>query len=46
MELLLVADKLMVGYHGKENVETYILTVMNIVSQPPTRVGEAAFLSN
>ena len=32
VEALVVVDKMMVGYHGKEEVEPYILTIMNIVS--------------
>ena len=32
MELLVVVDKTMVGYHGSSEIEPYILTVMNIVS--------------
>ncbi|XP_069073092.1 A disintegrin and metalloproteinase with thrombospondin motifs 18 isoform X1 [Pleurodeles waltl] len=32
VETLVVADKKMVDKHGKENVTTYILTVMNMVS--------------
>uniref|UniRef100_A0A5F8G1Q7 A disintegrin and metalloproteinase with thrombospondin motifs 18 n=1 Tax=Monodelphis domestica TaxID=13616 RepID=A0A5F8G1Q7_MONDO len=32
VETLVVADKKMVEKHGKENVTTYILTVMNMVS--------------
>uniref|UniRef100_UPI00358F2B09 A disintegrin and metalloproteinase with thrombospondin motifs 6-like n=1 Tax=Myxine glutinosa TaxID=7769 RepID=UPI00358F2B09 len=33
VETLVVADKMMVGYHGRREVESYILTVMNIVSK-------------
>lgn len=32
VETLVVADKMMVGYHGRKDVESYILTIMNIVS--------------
>ena len=32
VELLVVVDKTMVGYHGSSEIEPYILTVMNIVS--------------
>lgn len=32
METLVVADKMMVGYHGRKDIEHYILSVMNIVS--------------
>ena len=32
METLVVVDKMMVGYHGKDEIEPYVLTVMNIVS--------------
>lgn len=32
VETLVVADKMMVGYHGRQEVEKYILTIMNIVS--------------
>lgn len=28
----MVADKMMVGYHGRKDIEHYILSVMNIVS--------------
>ena len=29
---MIVADKVMVGYHGRSDIEKYILTIMNIVS--------------
>lgn len=32
VETLVVADKMMVGYHGRRDIEQYILSVMNIVS--------------
>ena len=32
VETLVVADKMMVGYHGRKDIEPYILSVMNIVS--------------
>ncbi|XP_039261164.2 A disintegrin and metalloproteinase with thrombospondin motifs 6-like isoform X1 [Styela clava] len=32
VETLVVADKMMVGYHGRQEVEKYILTIMNIVA--------------
>lgn len=32
VETLVVADKMMVGYHGRKDIEHYILSVMNIVS--------------
>ena len=34
VETLVVADKTMIAYHGKQEIEPYILTVMNIVSFP------------
>lgn len=33
VETLVVADTKMVEYHGSENVESYILTIMNMVRQ-------------
>lgn len=33
VETLVVADTKMVEYHGSENVESYILTIMNMVCQ-------------
>lgn len=32
VETLVVADKMMVGYHGRRDIEQYILALMNIVS--------------
>nr|CAB3220001.1 A disintegrin and metalloproteinase with thrombospondin motifs 6 [Phallusia mammillata] len=32
VEVMVVADKMMVGFHGRKDVEKYILTIMNIVS--------------
>lgn len=32
VETLVVADKMMVAYHGRRDIEQYILAVMNIVS--------------
>lgn len=32
VETLVVADTKMVEYHGSENIEKYVLTVMNMVS--------------
>lgn len=32
METLVVADTKMVEYHGSNNIEKYVLTVMNMVS--------------
>ncbi|XP_067872497.1 A disintegrin and metalloproteinase with thrombospondin motifs 10 [Heterodontus francisci] len=33
VETLVVADKMMVGYHGRRDIEQYILSVMNIVAK-------------
>ncbi|XP_062984090.1 A disintegrin and metalloproteinase with thrombospondin motifs 6 isoform X3 [Elgaria multicarinata webbii] len=33
VETLIVADKMMVGYHGRKDIEHYILSVMNIVAK-------------
>lgn len=33
VETLVVADKKTVAYHGEEEIETYILTIMNIVAK-------------
>eukprot|EP00062_Callorhinchus_milii_P015591 gi/632966002/ref/XP_007899177.1/ PREDICTED: A disintegrin and metalloproteinase with thrombospondin motifs 10 [Callorhinchus milii] len=33
VETLVVADKMMVGYHGRREIEQYILSVMNIVAK-------------
>lgn len=35
VETLVVADKMMVGYHGRRDIEQYILAIMNIVSVIP-----------
>ena len=32
VETLVVVDKTMIAYHGKQEIEPYVLTVMNIVS--------------
>lgn len=32
VETLVVADKKMVEYHGKQIIESYVLSIMNIVS--------------
>lgn len=32
VETLVVVDKMMVNYHGKQQIEPYVLTIMNIVS--------------
>ena len=32
VETLVVADKMLVGFHGRQEVEKYVLTIMNIVS--------------
>lgn len=32
VETLVVADKMMVAYHGRRDVEQYVLAIMNIVS--------------
>lgn len=34
VETLVVADRMMVGYHGRKDIEHYILSVMNIVRLP------------
>lgn len=31
VEAMVVADKMLVGYHGRKEVEKYILTIMNMV---------------
>lgn len=36
METLVVADKMMVAYHGRRDVEQYVLAIMNIVSASPS----------
>ncbi|XP_051907800.1 A disintegrin and metalloproteinase with thrombospondin motifs 6 isoform X1 [Hippocampus zosterae] len=33
VETLVVADKMMVGYHGRKDIEHYILSIMNIVAK-------------
>ncbi|XP_032068208.1 A disintegrin and metalloproteinase with thrombospondin motifs 10 [Thamnophis elegans] len=33
VETLVVADKMMVGYHGRRDIEEYILAIMNIVAK-------------
>uniref|UniRef100_A0A8C5J4L3 ADAM metallopeptidase with thrombospondin type 1 motif 10 n=1 Tax=Junco hyemalis TaxID=40217 RepID=A0A8C5J4L3_JUNHY len=33
VETLVVADKMMVGYHGRRDIEQYILAIMNIVAK-------------
>lgn len=40
VETLVVADKKMLEKHGRENVTTYILTVMNMVRMEKTRKGK------
>lgn len=40
VETLVVADTKMVEYHGSENVESYILTIMNMVCGTPWREGQ------
>lgn len=35
VETLVVADKMMVAYHGRRDVEQYVLAIMNIVSAFP-----------
>ncbi|XP_077980914.1 A disintegrin and metalloproteinase with thrombospondin motifs 6-like [Glandiceps talaboti] len=32
VETLVAVDKMMYGYHGRDNIEPYILTIMNIVA--------------
>lgn len=34
VETLVVADKMMVAYHGRRDVEQYVLAIMNIVRLP------------
>lgn len=31
-----MADKMMVAYHGRRDVEQYVLAIMNIVSASPS----------
>ncbi|XP_072261258.1 A disintegrin and metalloproteinase with thrombospondin motifs 10 isoform X1 [Pyxicephalus adspersus] len=33
VETLVVADKMMIGYHGRRDIEQYILAIMNIVAK-------------
>ncbi|MGH0170528.1 UNVERIFIED_CONTAM: hypothetical protein FKN15_001033 [Acipenser sinensis] len=33
VETLVVADKMMVGYHGRGDIEHYLLTIMNVVAK-------------
>jgi len=40
VETLVVADRKMLEKHGRENVTTYVLTVMNMVRMGKTREGE------
>lgn len=37
VETMVVADSKMVQYHGNNNVESYIFTVMNMVMNPDTQ---------
>lgn len=39
VETLVVADTKMVQFHGSDNIEKYVLTVMNMVSAGPCRAG-------
>ena len=32
VETLVVADKMMTQYHGKHDIESYVLSIMNVVS--------------
>lgn len=43
VETLVVADKMMVGYHGRKDIEHYILSVMNIVSFIPLHIHATYF---
>lgn len=43
VETLVVADKMMVGYHGRKDIEHYILSVMNIVSLIPLYINGTYF---
>ena len=36
----MVADKMMVAYHGRRDVEQYVLAIMNIVSASPSLAVE------
>lgn len=40
VETLVVADRKMLEKHGRENVTTYVLTVMNMVSFGKLKVGK------
>lgn len=42
METLVVADTKMIEYHGSENIEKYVLTVMNMVSPGPQQQSRQA----
>lgn len=49
IEVLLVVDDSVVRFHGKEHVQNYVLTLMNIVSVPASRgvgVGGATGLGS
>lgn len=49
VETLVVADKMMVAYHGRRDVEQYVLAIMNIVRLPNfsrTRVWETSSTSS
>lgn len=35
-----MADKMMVAYHGRRDVEQYVLAIMNIVSASPSLAVE------
>lgn len=39
IEVLLVVDDSVVRFHGREHVQNYVLTLMNIVSVPCPGVG-------
>ena len=39
VETLVVADAKMVEYHGQPNVESYVLTIMNMVRLPQAACG-------
>lgn len=41
VETLVVADRKMLEKHGRENVTTYVLTVMNMVSRGGTPVSQS-----
>lgn len=40
VETLVVADTKMIEYHGSENVESYILTIMNMVCHTTWGLGQ------